>query len=58
MAGPPPVYVREIDLDLPAAPSFDVVMCGGTLGIFLACALQLKGLRCHIIQDAILGESC
>ena len=30
---------------LSGAPEFDVVMCGGTLGIFIATVLQLKGLK-------------
>jgi hypothetical protein len=30
---------------LSGPPDFDVVVCGGTLGIFLACALLLKGYR-------------
>lgn len=46
VTGPPPVFVREVKQALQAPPRFDVVMCGGTLGIFLACALQLRGLRC------------
>lgn len=45
MSGPAPVFVREVAEPLMGTPRFDVVMCGGTLGIFLACALQLQGLR-------------
>ena len=37
--------MREVSSPLPGTATYDVVMCGGTLGIFLACALQLKGLR-------------
>lgn len=29
---------------------FDVAVCGGTLGIFLACALQLRGLRVAVVE--------
>lgn len=46
MRGPAPQFVQEVATPLPGTAKFDVVMCGGTLGIFLACALQLKGLRC------------
>lgn len=45
MTGPAPQFVREVPTPLPGTATYDVVMCGGTLGIFLACALQLKGLR-------------
>lgn len=50
MTGPAPEFVREVDQPLQAPPQFDVVMCGGTLGIFLACALQLSGLRYWCLQ--------
>ena len=50
MTGPGPQFVREVDQPLLAPPQFDVVMCGGTLGIFLACALQLSGLRYECLQ--------
>ncbi len=33
---------------------FDVIVCGGTLGIFIACALQRKGWRVAIIEQGIL----
>lgn len=29
---------------------FDVIVCGGTLGIFIATALQIKGLRVCVIE--------
>ncbi len=44
-AGPPPTFVTTSAEPLPEQPDFDVVVCGGTLGIFLACALLLKGYR-------------
>ncbi len=53
MAGPAPAFVRQVKEPLQAPPRFDVVMCGGTLGIFLACALQLSGLRCGYIYEMI-----
>ena len=34
----------------PGPAAFDAVVCGGTLGIFLACALQLKGLRVAVVE--------
>jgi hypothetical protein len=42
-AGPPPEFVREhAGKLLPNGdPEFDVVVAGGTLGIFLAAALQV-----------------
>ena len=41
--GPRPTFVRECREPLGAAPQYDVVVCGGTLGVFLACSLQLQG---------------
>lgn len=34
--------------------TFDIVVCGGTLGIFIATALSSKGLRVGIVERAIL----
>ncbi|CAI9774483.1 unnamed protein product [Fraxinus pennsylvanica] len=34
--------------------TFDIVVCGGTLGIFIATALSSKGLRVGIVEKAIL----
>lgn len=36
------------------SPDFDVVVCGGTLGIFIACALQRRGWRVVVIEQGIL----
>ena len=33
---------------------YDVVICGGTLGIFLACALQNKGFRVAVVERSDL----
>ena len=33
---------------------FDVVVCGGTLGIFIATALSSKGLRVGVVERNIL----
>ena len=33
---------------------FDVIICGGTLGIFLATTLQQKGYRVAVIEKGIL----
>lgn len=33
---------------------YDVVVCGGTLGIFLACSLQLKGYRVAVVERGAL----
>jgi len=36
--------------------TFDIVVCGGTLGIFLATALCAKGLRVAVVErNAIKG---
>jgi len=40
------------------AADFDVVVCGGTLGIFFAAALQAKGIRtCVIERGPLTGRS-
>lgn len=43
--GAPPDFVQEVKEPLSQPLQYNVVMCGGTLGIFLACSLQLKGLK-------------
>ncbi|KDP30789.1 hypothetical protein JCGZ_13732 [Jatropha curcas] len=42
------------DLSDKAIDRFDVVVCGGTLGIFIATALSAKGLRVGIVERNIL----
>ena len=43
-AGPAPVFVTESDEELASAScDHDVAVCGGTLGILLAAALQHRG---------------
>ena len=48
--GPRPDFVRETNDPLPAPPEYDVAICGGTLGIFLAAALQRAGLRVAVVE--------
>jgi hypothetical protein len=50
-----PTFVTEISSALPKQPEFDVTICGGTLGIFLATALQLKGLRVCVLERGKLA---
>jgi len=33
---------------------FDAIVCGGTLGIFIACALQLRGWQVAVIEQGTL----
>jgi len=51
---PPPQIVRRHAGEAPAeaseGPSVDVVVCGGTLGIFVAGALQRAGLQVCVIE--------
>eukprot|EP00884_Botryococcus_braunii_P001077 jgi/Botrbrau1/10970/Bobra.0383s0024.1 len=49
-AGPPPKFVQNAEGPLPGLVSYDVVVCGGTLGVFLACALQLRGFRVAVVE--------
>lgn len=37
---------------------FDVLVCGGTLGIFVATALSLKGLRVGVVEQNLLKGVC
>lgn len=37
-----------------AAPQYDVVVCGGTLGIFYAVALAQRGLRVAVVEQGVL----
>ncbi|CAM9859710.1 unnamed protein product [Ectocarpus sp. 4 AP-2014] len=58
-AGPAPTYVTESDTPLGAENplAFDVVVCGGTLGIFVATALQMRGFRVGVVERGpLLGR--
>lgn len=49
----PRIVIREHDGQIPSGDSiekFDVVVLGGTLGIFLATALQLKGIKVAVME--------
>ena len=45
MSGPAPEFVRTTSELVPGGVRFDVVVAGATLGIFLACVLQLQGFK-------------
>ncbi|XP_043693790.1 uncharacterized protein LOC122644234 [Telopea speciosissima] len=49
-----PGLFSQSDLADRAVDAFDVLICGGTLGIFLATALSSKGLRVGIIERNLL----
>ena len=55
--GPRPEFVRTTADALLGAGRLDadVVVCGGTLGIFLACAWQLAGLRVAVVEAGPLS---
>ncbi|GIL49897.1 hypothetical protein Vafri_6207 [Volvox africanus] len=48
--GPAPQFVRESTQPLQAVPDYDVVVCGGTLGIFVAASLARRGLRVVVLE--------
>ncbi|GFR42284.1 hypothetical protein Agub_g3182, partial [Astrephomene gubernaculifera] len=48
--GSQPQFVRESPRPLPDPPEFDVVVCGGTLGVFMAAALAVRGLRVAVVE--------
>ncbi|MGH7998938.1 MAG: FAD-dependent oxidoreductase [Brasilonema sp.] len=50
---PIPVVVKETQQPL-GVVDWDVVICGGTLGILIGCALAVKGVRVALIERSIL----
>ena len=49
----PPQFVRQgvgAGVGVPPEDEYDVVVLGGTLGIFVAAALQARGLRCAVVE--------
>ena len=58
-SGSPPKAVRKIVVEEPnsaaATPEFDVVVCGGTIGVIVAAALQAKGLKVALVEA---GKLC
>ena len=57
-SGAAPQFVTELDTALGAPPQYDVCVAGGTLGIFVAAALQTKGLRvCVVERGELKGRS-
>lgn len=52
--GPAPTFVATSTQALPSEPSYDVVVCGGTLGIFYAAALAQRGLRVAVVEQGAL----
>ncbi|GIL77743.1 hypothetical protein Vretimale_6651 [Volvox reticuliferus] len=48
--GPAPQCVRESTQPLQSVPDYDVVVCGGTLGIFIAASLARRGLRVVVLE--------
>ncbi|CAI0550909.1 unnamed protein product [Linum tenue] len=51
---PNPGLLSNSDLAGKEVEKFDVVVCGGTLGIFIATALSAKGLRVGIVERNVL----
>lgn len=49
-----PGLFSQSDLAGKAVDTFDVIVCGGTLGIFIATALSSRGLRVGIVEKNIL----
>jgi len=50
---PVPTLVKENQHPL-GVVDFDVLICGGTLGILIGCALAVKGLRVALLERGIL----
>ena len=49
-----PGLLGSSDLAEKVVDKFDVIVCGGTLGIFIATALCSKGLRVAIVERNVL----
>lgn len=59
-AGPAPQFVRSSGRSISAtattsSPVFDVCVCGGTLGIFLAAALAQKGWKVAVVERGVVA---
>ncbi|MEH1901562.1 MAG: FAD-binding oxidoreductase [Nostoc sp.] len=52
-SAPIPTLVKESQEPL-GVVDFDVIICGGTLGILIGCALAVKGLRVALMERGIL----
>ncbi|ODG99776.1 FAD-dependent oxidoreductase [Nostoc sp. KVJ20] len=52
-SAPVPTLVKESQ-QLLSVVDFDVLICGGTLGILIGCALAVKGLRVALLERGIL----
>ncbi|KAK9078170.1 hypothetical protein SSX86_002227 [Deinandra increscens subsp. villosa] len=49
-----PGLFTQSDMRNKEVDGFDVLVCGGTLGIFIATALSLKGLRVGVVERNLL----
>ncbi|KAK1416666.1 hypothetical protein QVD17_25781 [Tagetes erecta] len=49
-----PGLFTQSDMTNKQVDRFDVLVCGGTLGIFIATALSLKGLRVGVVERNLL----
>ncbi|KAJ0880506.1 putative lycopene beta-cyclase [Helianthus annuus] len=49
-----PGLFSQSDMANKEVDKFDVLVCGGTLGIFVATALSLKGLRVGVVERNLL----
>ncbi|KAI3774888.1 hypothetical protein L1987_49451 [Smallanthus sonchifolius] len=49
-----PGLFSQSDMANKEVDTFDVLVCGGTLGIFIAAAMSLKGLRVGVVERNLL----
>ncbi|MFN3926704.1 MAG: FAD-binding oxidoreductase [Pseudanabaenaceae cyanobacterium] len=50
----PVEVIRDRCFEQGKAPDYDVIICGGSLGILFACALQIRGWRVVVIEKNVL----
>lgn len=49
-----PGLFRKSELFEKCSDVFDVLVCGGTLGVFIATALSSRGLRVGVVEKGVL----
>lgn len=49
-----PTLFRDSEMAETCNDMFDIIVCGGTLGIFIATALSSRGLQVGIVEKAAL----
>eukprot|EP00240_Pyramimonas_obovata_P000965 CAMPEP_0118945190 /NCGR_PEP_ID=MMETSP1169-20130426/41778_1 /TAXON_ID=36882 /ORGANISM="Pyramimonas obovata, Strain CCMP722" /LENGTH=546 /DNA_ID=CAMNT_0006890847 /DNA_START=369 /DNA_END=2009 /DNA_ORIENTATION=+ len=54
-AGPAPETVKSVSTPIGQTLEFDVAICGGTLGIFVATALAVRGIKTAVVERGVVA---